>query len=204
MIAIVDYGAGNLRSVTNTFRHLGADVFVTDQPKDLSKAEKVVLPGVGAFGAGMTALRESGFIEPIKDFAQTGKPLIGICLGMQYLFEESEEMGIHAGLGLMPGRVVKFDEQRIPRIPHIGWNQLQISQPHPVFEGIATGSYAYFVHSYYVAPAEEALVLARTDYGDFQYASVVARDNIIGIQCHPEKSQSVGLRFLKNFTEWKR
>ena len=204
MIAIIDYGAGNLRSVTNSLRHVGADVLVTANPDDLRTAEKVVLPGVGAFGAGMDALRESGFIEPIKDFAATGKPLIGICLGMQYLFDESEEMGVHQGLGLLKGRVVKFDEMSIPRIPHIGWNRLNIQNQHAVFHNIDSGSYAYFVHSYYVEPAQPDVVLASTDYGDFQYASVVGKDNIIGIQCHPEKSQDVGLGFLKNFVEWQK
>lgn len=201
MIAIVDYGAGNLRSVTNSLRYVGADVLVTDEPSKLSEAEKIVLPGVGAFGAGMNALRESGFIEPIQREAQAGKPLIGICLGMQYLFDESEEMGMHEGLGLLPGRVVKFEDNSVPRIPHIGWNQLHFQQEHPMLKGMEDGSYAYFVHSYYVAPKNRDVVLASTDYGQ-HYASIVGKDNIIGIQCHPEKSQAVGLRFLQNFVEW--
>lgn len=202
MIAIVDYGAGNLRSVTNAFQHLGADVFVTNQPEKLTSARKIVLPGVGAFGAGMDALRDSGFIEPIQQQAQAGKALIGICLGMQYLFDESEEMGIHKGLGLLSGRVVKFDAAALPRIPHIGWNRLHIQQQHPMFAGMNSGDYAYFVHSYYVKPDDKSVILATTDYG-IEYASIVGKDNIVGIQCHPEKSQGVGLQFLKNFVEWK-
>lgn len=201
MIAIVDYGAGNLRSVTNSLRHVGADVYVTDDPTKLADAAKIVLPGVGAFGAGMAALRTSGFIEPILREAEAGKPLIGICLGMQYLFDESEEMGIHPGLGLLPGRVVKFTDAAVPRIPHIGWNQLHLQREHPLLAGVADGDYAYFVHSYYVAPASDDVVLASTDYG-LQYASIVGKDNMVGIQCHPEKSQAVGLRFLQNFVEW--
>jgi glutamine amidotransferase len=202
MIAIVDYGAGNLRSVTNSLRFVGADVCVTDDPAQLADAEKIVLPGVGAFGAGMNALRESGFIAPILREAAAGKPLIGICLGMQYLFDESEEMGTHQGLGLLPGRVVKFNDEDVPRIPHIGWNQLHFQREHALLNGMADGAYAYFVHSYYVAPDEDGVVLTNTDYG-IQYASIVAKDNIVGIQCHPEKSQAVGLRFLQNFVEWR-
>jgi imidazole glycerol-phosphate synthase subunit HisH len=201
MIAIVDYGAGNLRSVTNSLRYVGADVCVTDDPAKLADAEKIVLPGVGAFGAGMEALRKSGFIDPIIREADAGKPLIGICLGMQYLFDESEEMGTHAGLGLLPGRVVKFADDDVPRIPHIGWNQLHFQREHPLFAGMADGGYAYFVHSYYVATDTDDVVLAKTDYG-IQYASIVGKDNIVGIQCHPEKSQAVGLCFLQNFMEW--
>ncbi|PJF43845.1 MAG: imidazole glycerol phosphate synthase subunit HisH [Phototrophicales bacterium] len=201
MIAVIDYGAGNLRSVYNALSHLGADVRVIADPKDLASAEKIVLPGVGAFGAGMKALQDTGFIDPIYRAVEAGKPLIGICLGMQYLFERSEEMGEHAGLGLLAGKVIKFPENEV-RIPHIGWNQLHIQREHSMFRGIADGSYAYFVHSYYVEPTEPNVVLACTDYG-IHYASVVGKDNIVGIQCHPEKSQSVGLQFLKNFVEWK-
>jgi glutamine amidotransferase len=199
MIAIVDYGAGNLRSVRNALVHLGADVVTVDRPEQLKDAEKIVLPGVGAFGAGMKALRESGFVEPIVEAANKGIPLIGICLGMQYLFETSEEMGAHEGLGLLKGRVVKFPEST-PLIPHIGWNQLNLKKNTPFMSGVEDGSYAYFVHSYYVEPADAEDILATTDYG-LEYASVVGRGNVFGIQCHPEKSQSVGLRILKNLVE---
>lgn len=200
MIAIIDYGAGNLRSVRNTLNHLGANVMTAQSPEQLDGAEKVVLPGVGAFGAGMDALRARGFIAPIIDMARRGVPLIGICLGMQYLFDTSDEMGTHQGLGLLPGRVVRFPGT-VPLVPHIGWNQLHIRQEHPLLAGIPEASYAYFVHSYYVEPENPGDVLATTDYG-ITYASVVGRENIVGIQCHPEKSQSVGMRILKNFVEW--
>lgn len=202
MIAVIDYGAGNLRSVVNTFRKLGADIFIAEKPEQLADAEKVVLPGVGAFGAGMDALRETGFIDPIHRAVESGKPLIGICLGMQYLFDASEEMGSHAGLGLLAGRVVKFDANSTPRIPHIGWNQLHQQQAHPILANVPDGGYAYFVHSYYVEAGEKSDVLVSTDYG-VNFPSVLARDNVVGIQCHPEKSQAVGQQIIKNFMEWK-
>lgn len=199
MIAIIDYGAGNLRSVRNALVHLGADVLTLVTPEGLDRADKIVLPGVGAFGAGMAALRAAGFEEPLKEAVAAGVPLIGICLGMQYLFESSDEMGLHRGLGLLPGRVTRFPAAG-PKVPHIGWNQLHIRRDHPLLSGIADGAYAYFVHSYYVDAGDPDDVLATTDYG-IEYASVVARGNLFGIQPHPEKSQAVGLRILKNFVE---
>ena len=199
MIAIVDYGAGNLRSVQNTLKHVGAETKTVSQPGELDGVDKIVLPGVGAFGAGMAALRDSGFVEPIIQAAKAGVPLLGICLGMQYLFEASEEMGVHQGLGLLPGRVVKFPANG-PLVPHIGWNQLHIRQANPLLRGVNEGDYAYFVHSYYVEAADPNDILASTDYG-LNYASVVGRGNIFGIQCHPEKSQHVGQRILRNFVE---
>ncbi|GIK62872.1 MAG: imidazole glycerol phosphate synthase subunit HisH [Chloroflexota bacterium] len=199
MIAIVDYGAGNLRSVQNTLKHVGAETKTVSKPSELDGADKIVLPGVGAFGAGMAALRESGFVEPIIQAAKAGVPLLGICLGMQYLFETSEEMGTHQGLGLLPGQVVKFPPNG-PLVPHIGWNQLHIRQQNPLLRGVNEGDYAYFVHSYYVEAADPNDILASTDYG-LNYASVVGRGNIFGIQCHPEKSQHVGQRILRNFVE---
>ena len=198
-IAIIDYGAGNLRSVTNTLNYLGAAVKIASTPADLEGASKIVLPGVGAFGAGINALRNAGFEQPLKAAVAAGTPLIGICLGMQYLFESSDEMGNHTGLGLLPGRVTRFPANG-PKVPHIGWNQLHIQRPHPLLAGIESGAYAYFVHSYYVLAESESDVLATTDYG-IDYASVVARDNVFGIQPHPEKSQHVGQRILKNFVE---
>ncbi len=199
MIAIVDYGAGNLRSVANALRYLGADVVTVDTPAGLERADKIVLPGVGAFGAGMDALRRAGFEEPLKAAAAAGTPLIGICLGMQYLFERSDEMGDHAGLGLLPGRVTRFPAEG-PKVPHIGWNQLHRRQDHPLLAGVADGAYAYFVHSYYVEAGDPSDVVACTGYG-LEFASVVARGNLFGIQPHPEKSQGVGLRILRNFVE---
>jgi glutamine amidotransferase len=199
MIAIVDYGAGNLRSVRNALAYLGAEVVTAATPNQLAGAEKIVLPGVGAFGAGMNALRTAGFEEPLKAAVAEGVPLIGICLGMQYLFESSDEMGLHRGLGLLPGRVTRFPTNGL-KVPHMGWNQLHIRRENPLLAGMESGSYAYFVHSYYVEADNPSDVLATTDYG-IEYASVVAHGNIFGIQPHPEKSQSVGLQILRNFLE---
>lgn len=198
-IAVIDYGAGNLRSVYNTFTHLGANVTIARTPDNLAGAAKIVLPGVGAFGAGINALRAAGFEPPLKEAVAAGTPLIGICLGMQYLFECSDEMGDHKGLGLLPGRVTRFPDRGL-KIPHMGWNQLHTRQKSPLLAGIESGSYAYFVHSYYVEAAEPGDVLATTDYG-IDYASVVGRGTLFGIQPHPEKSQSVGQRILRNFVE---
>lgn len=199
MIAIIDYGAGNLRSVRNTLVHLGADVITVSTPDGLTGADKIVLPGVGAFGAGINALRAAGFEEPIKAAVLAGVPLIGICLGMQYLFESSDEMGMHQGLGLLPGRVTRFTSNGL-KVPHMGWNQLHIRQANPLLAGVESGAYAYFVHSYYVEAADAGDVIATTDYG-IEYASVVARGKVFGIQPHPEKSQSVGQHILRNFVE---
>jgi glutamine amidotransferase len=200
MIAIIDYGAGNLRSVRNTLAHLGADVVTARTPDQLDGASKIVLPGVGAFGAGINALRAAGFEAPIKAAVAAGVPLIGICLGMQYLFESSDEMGQHQGLGLLPGRVTRFPADG-PKVPHIGWNELHIrAGENPLLADLPSGSYAYFVHSYYVEAGDERDVLATTDYG-IEFASVVGRGNVFGIQPHPEKSQAIGQRILQNFLE---
>jgi imidazole glycerol-phosphate synthase subunit HisH len=196
MIVIVDYGVGNLRSVQKALERVGAEAVVAGDPEALDAARGVVLPGVGAFGDGMAQLRARGFLEPVLRQVEAEKPLLGICLGMQLLFEGSEEMGHHAGLGLLPGKVVRFPEGDL-KVPHIGWNQLQVRQD-PLLAAIADGSYAYFVHSYYVAAAEPGDVLATTEYGK-QFASVVGRGRIWGAQFHPEKSQEVGLRLLQNF-----
>lgn len=200
MIAIVDYGVGNLRSVQKALERVGATAVVTADPAMLDAAQGIVLPGVGAFGDGMDQLRARHLVEPVLRQVEEGKPLLGICLGMQLLFEESEEMGLHQGLGLLPGRVVRFPEGDL-KVPHIGWNQLHLTAARPEMEilsGIREGAHAYFVHSYYVAPAEPADVLAVTDYG-LEFASVVGRGQIYGAQFHPEKSQDVGLRLLENF-----
>lgn len=199
MIAIIDYGAGNLRSVRNAFNHLGADVLTASTPDQMAGADKIVLPGVGAFGAGMTALRDAGFEEPLKEAVAAGTPLLGICLGLQYLFESSDEMGHHTGLGLLPGRVQRFPETEL-KVPHIGWNALEIQHDNLLMAGVPNESYAYFVHSYYVEAANPDDIIASTRYG-IPFTAVAGRGNVFGIQCHPEKSQSVGLRILQNFID---
>lgn len=204
MIVIVDYGIGNLRSVEKALQQVGGDVRLTADPAALAAAQGLVVPGVGAFGACARGLRRGGFEAPLLAAARSGKPLLGICVGMQLLFEESEEMGRHAGLGLLPGRVLHFPTgmmdargQRL-KTPQIGWNQLRHDGSDPLLAGVPSGSFAYFVHSYYCAPADAAHVAAWTDYG-IDYPSVVRRGNLWGVQFHPEKSQAVGMQILRNF-----
>lgn len=200
MIAIIDYGVGNLRSVQKALERVGATAVVSADPAAFDAAQGIVLPGVGAFGDGMAQLWARHLVEPLLRQVGQGKPLLGICLGMQLLFDDSEEMGHHQGLGLLPGRVVRFPEGNL-KVPHIGWNQLDLAAAGPegqILSGIAPGAHAYFVHSYYVAPAEPADVLATTEYG-LEFASVVGRGQIFGAQFHPEKSQDVGLQLLENF-----
>ena len=197
MITMIDYGGSNLRSVQKALEFVGAQVEVTDNPAVVAQAKKLVLPGVGAFGAGMKALRERGLAEATIAAANNHIPLLGICLGMQFLFEVSEEMGEHAGLGLVRGRVVRFPQNGLV-VPHMGWNQIEPTRAHSLLAGIAPGSYSYFVHSYYCEPTDAAAILATTDYGH-PFAAIIAQDNIYGIQFHPEKSQQVGLQILQNF-----
>ena len=196
MIAIVDYGVGNLRSVQKALERVGAQAVITSNPSRLESARGIVLPGVGAFGDGMDNLRARGLVRPLLEQVAQDKPFLGICLGMQLLFDESEEMGLHEGLGLLAGRVVRFPESDL-KVPHIGWNQLQ-GCGSGVLSGLSDGEYAYFVHSYYVVPAERSDIVATTEYG-VDFASVVSRANVFGAQFHPEKSQDVGLRLLENF-----
>jgi glutamine amidotransferase len=196
MIAIIDYGMGNLRSVQKAFQKVGVEAVITDERETIESARAVVLPGVGAFGDAMTNLRSQDLVEPIERVVKQGKPLFGICLGLQLFFEESEEMGLHKGLGFFPGRVRRFDVGL--KVPHIGWNQVNIRRQSPLLDGLADGSYAYFVHSYYVEPTEDDIILTTTDYG-LNFASIVGRGTIFGIQFHPEKSQDVGMRILSNF-----
>lgn len=209
MICIIDYGMGNLRSVQKALERVGAEAIVSRSPADVRRAEALVLPGVGAFGDAMRNLRAIDLVEPLLDSIEVGKPLLGICLGMQLLFEESEELGTHSGLGVLRGRVRLFpfanaatsppEPGHSPlKVPHVGWNQIHIRRSHPLLDGVAHGSFAYFVHSYYVEPAHPSLVVAETDHG-VDFASVVAQGNAMGIQFHPEKSQWVGLRILANF-----
>ncbi|MCB9451878.1 MAG: imidazole glycerol phosphate synthase subunit HisH [Anaerolineaceae bacterium] len=198
MLAVIDYGAGNLRSVLHALNYLGVgDIRVVREPRDLREVDRIILPGVGAFGAGMQKLQEQDLIEPIKDAVFAGKPYLGICLGMQFLFERSDEMGNHDGLGLLPGYVTRFQPQPGLKIPHMGWNQLQLQRPSALLKDSEAG-YAYFVHSYYCVPAEQSDVVATVDYGG-PFTAVVQRDHIFGVQFHPEKSQQTGLRVLTNF-----
>lgn len=200
MIALVDYGIGNLRSVEKALQAVSADVHLTSDPSVIQAARQVILPGVGAFGDGMAGLRQRGLISALQSVASRGVPLLGICLGMQLLFEESDEMGRHQGLGLLTGRVRRFPQAGW-KVPQTGWNQLHIERPTPLLTGLQDGEYAYFNHSYYCEPADPADILASTDY-ILKYASVIGRNNLYGVQFHPEKSQSVGLKILRNFVEY--
>lgn len=198
-IVMIDYGAGNIRSVQKAFEHIGANITLTAEPEPILRAKKLVLPGVGAFGSGINALRRRQLDEAIIDAANSGVPLLGICLGMQFLFDQSDEMGTHRGLGLIPGQVTRFDlAEKNLKVPHMGWNQIEFQRSHPLLNGVPYGSHAYFVHSYYCVASAESDVLAQTQFGH-SFASCVARDNIFGIQFHPEKSQRVGLQILNNF-----
>jgi glutamine amidotransferase len=207
MIAIIDYGMGNLRSVQKGFEKVGSEAVVTADPRMVLEAERVVLPGVGAFADCMRNLEQAGFVEPILKVITQGRPFLGICLGLQLLFTESEEFGIHKGLNVIPGRVRRFPEgmheagERL-KVPHMGWNQIGFKRRPPAFEGIDEGSNVYFVHSYYVQPDDETVVATTTGYG-IEFCSAIRKDNIVATQFHPEKSQAVGLRILKNFAEMK-
>lgn len=201
MIAIIDYGMGNLRSVHKAFEAVGHQPMVTREAQVIADASHVVLPGVGAFGDCMANLEQYELIDPIRSAIQSGKPFLGICLGLQLLFTESEEFGTHKGLGIIPGRVRKFVLESAVKVPHMGWNQIEIVRSAPPFDGIKTGSHCYFVHSYYVEPADSAVVAAVTEYGH-PFASAVWKDNVVACQFHPEKSQRVGLQIIKNFGAW--
>jgi imidazole glycerol-phosphate synthase subunit HisH len=213
-IAVIDYGAGNLRNVCKALEHVsgasGAQIVLTDAPALIAAADKVVLPGVGAFADCQQGLVSRGLFQLMRDFAHTGKPFLGICVGMQLLFDVGEEMGKWEGIGLIPGRVIKFrwaDESRVPSlgrrrlpVPHIGWNEVCQQQPNRLIDGVEPGGYAYFVHSFHAADVDPGHVLCTTNYG-YDFPAVVAKDNVWGIQFHPEKSQDVGLKMLQNFVE---
>jgi glutamine amidotransferase len=197
MIGIIDYKLNNLRSVQKAFEKVGASAFISSDVKELSRAEKLVLPGVGAFGKAMENIKSLGLDELICTNAKAGKPLIGICLGMQLLFTRSSENGMHDGLNLIAGEVKLFPNT--VKVPHIGWNQMEIQHPSKILKSVVDKSFVYFVHSYYAQPQEQ-VTLATTEYG-FHFTSVVQKECIFGIQFHPEKSQTAGLQMLKNFSE---
>lgn len=196
-VAIIDYGVGNLRSVEKAFAATGCDAIVSGDDEILCAAQRLVLPGVGAFGACMKALKERGLDRLVREKASEGTPLLGVCVGMQMLFEESDEFGSTPGLGLLKGIVRRFGNELV--VPQVGWNRIHHKREHPLFDGIADGAFCYFVHSFYCQPGDEEVVVGETEYGQ-RYASVVARENICGVQFHPEKSQDVGLRMLRNFS----
>ena len=197
-VAIIDYGVGNLRSVEKAFVATGCDAIISGDENVLREAEKLVLPGVGAFGACMQALERRGFDRLVRKKARAGTPLLGVCVGMQLLFDESNEFGSTPGLGLLSGSVRRFDNDLV--VPQVGWNRIYQKQRHALFERIEDGSFCYFVHSFYCQPNDYTVITGETDYGG-RYASVVAQGNICGVQFHPEKSQHIGLQMLKNFTQ---
>ncbi len=223
MVTIIDYGIGNLRSIEKAFQSVGVEAIRTDDPEAIRKAERLVLPGVGAFGACADEIRRRNLEEPVLEAVAAGTPLLGVCVGMQLLFEVSEELGLHRGLGILPGRVVRFNgdlveqepdpvgqpgtagvlapECRTLKIPHMGWNGVRPLRSSPLLEGIEEGSFFYFVHSYHAAPDEPGDVLATTEYG-IEFPSIVNRNNVFGVQFHPEKSQRNGLRILSNFSNF--
>lgn len=196
MIGIIDYGMGNLRSVEKAFEHLGFQTLRIRTPEELRAAGKLVLPGVGTFGQAVENLRSQRLFDAIGDEIAAGKPMLGLCLGLQLLFDTSEEFGAHEGLGILRGKVCRLPEHL--QVPHIGWNQVRQVLPDPLFEDVPDGSYFYFLHSYYADPALPEVVVATSDNG-LAFPAVVRRENLIAAQFHPEKSQRVGLRFLENF-----
>ena len=200
MIHIIDYGMGNLRSVQKAFESLGHSATFCTDPAELRAADKVVLPGVGAFRDAIDHLRAQGFEQPIRDQIAAGTPFLGICLGLQLLFDVSYEDGEYAGLGIVPGKVVRFESQPGLKIPHMGWNALETASPNPLLDGVPDGAHVYFVHSYFVVPADEAVVAARTSHGR-PFVSMIASGNLYATQFHPEKSQRIGLKLLENFAK---
>lgn len=203
MLHIVDYGMGNLRSVQKAFEKLGIEAVITSNPRDLATADRVVLPGVGAFRDAIAELKRLDFVPAIHDAINSGKPFLGICLGLQLLFDVSFEDGEHEGLGVIPGQVVRFKSQPGLKVPHMGWNSLNLTQPdHPILKDITPGSYFYFVHSYHVVPQDSNIVAATSNHGS-EFVAMIARDNLAAAQFHPEKSQKIGLQLLKNFAEMK-
>ncbi|MEE9308664.1 MAG: imidazole glycerol phosphate synthase subunit HisH [Spirochaetia bacterium] len=199
-LIVVDYGSGNLRSVETALRFLGAEFRISDSPEEVLAARRLIVPGVGEARAAMEELSASGLGQAIEAFWRGGRPLLGICLGCQIIFDLSEERGT-ACLGLLPGRVERFSSEGGRKVPHMGWNRVYHARSHPLFAGIADGAFFYFVHSYYPIPKDERVVIGECEYG-LHFAAAVARDNLVACQFHPEKSGSNGLSLLKNFLRW--
>jgi len=200
MLAIIDYQMGNLRSVQKAFERVGHAATITSDPAVLASASKVILPGVGAFADAITELKRRDLIAPIRSAIESGKPFLGICLGLQLLFDRSFEDGEHQGLGILPGEVRKFDIPNEYKVPHMGWNEVAYRRRPPIFDGIDDQSHFYFVHSYYVAPADEGVIAGEASYPD-PFCAMIWQDNLFATQFHPEKSQAAGLRVLRNFAE---
>ncbi|MFA5276239.1 MAG: imidazole glycerol phosphate synthase subunit HisH [Candidatus Omnitrophota bacterium] len=201
MIAIIDYGMGNIHSVNKALQLLGAQTKITNNLKEIAQADKAVLPGVGAFDDAVLELEKQGLIKAIKDFVKSGKPLLGICLGLQLFFEESEEARSKKGLGLIKGSVKRFLHKDNLKIPHMGWNQIKvINKTCPLFKGTNDDAFVYFCHSYYPVPREHSVIAATCDYGQ-EFAAAIAKDNLYGVQFHPEKSQKTGLNILEGFVK---
>jgi glutamine amidotransferase len=201
VIGILDYGAGNLASVRNAFAQLGLEVAVFDHPEQIWNFDRIILPGVGSFRLAMQTLKSAGWPDALRSYAVSGQPMLGICLGMQLLFDKGYEHGETPGLGLIPGEVVLMTPEPPYKVPHVGWNSLTHVRQHPLFKGIKGHVDFYFVHSYRCIPSEPANVVAMCDYAG-EFIAVVSRANVIGMQFHPEKSQPAGLRILENFAEW--
>jgi len=204
-VAVVDYGSGNLRSVTRALARSGVDPRVTNEPADLRRADGVVLPGVGAFADAAASLAAKGLDDAVRGAIEEGRPYLGLCLGLQLLFEESDEHGRTPGFGILPGCVTRFPEAdahgRRLRVPHIGWNEVRFAGPHPVLAALPEADFFYFVHAYRALPGRESDVVGRADYGG-DFAAAVARDNVLAVQFHPEKSQSAGKRLLDAWSAW--
>ncbi len=198
MITVVDYGMGNLRSVAKALEKVGFDVKVSSEAKDIKDAKGIVVPGVGAFGDAIHNLDRFGLLDEVVKVIKEGKPYLGICLGLQILFEYGYEFGEHEGLGILKGKVIRFENKEGYKVPHMGWNQVWIKQKEGLFSGIQEGEYFYFVHSFYAVPSEEKDIASTTDYS-VEFCSAVQKDNVWAVQFHPEKSQKAGLKLLENF-----
>jgi len=199
-IAIIDYGMANLRSVQKAFEHVGVTAHIISRPDEIHHADRIVLPGVGAFADAVQTLREKELAPPILEHIKSGKPFLGICLGLQMLFDASYEDGVHQGLGVLAGKTIRFDvDQTLNlKVPHMGWNQLNLQRPSPLYKDLPANPSVYFVHSYHVVPEDPTVIATTTDYGP-PFVSSIWRDNIVATQFHPEKSQKIGLQILKNF-----